>query len=469
MPDDPELLRRYAYESSQEAFAELVRRHLDLVFKTALRSCGGDAHRAQDVAQVVFAGLASKAASLAVRPSLAGWLYTSTRYSAAQMVRSEARRQAREQKAHESEALLRGDESAADWELLKPAIDDALRSLSERDREAVLMRYFESRTLSEIGRQLRLTEDAARMRIDRGLAKMRQVLGRRGLECSAAALGSALEAQAAVQVPSSLAAAITETVLSGAAASGATAGPSILMSMTKLKIGVVLGLLAAGSVGLVMQHASNVRLRARLSSLERIADENTRLRAENERLSRQVPQGAPMAAGGSAAPAAPKAPPAAQPSGAGSGVPLAPGLVPVVSLGNAGRATARAAFATQLWAARTGDVALEASTLLLGPDERAKLEALLPILPPDVRAQYGTPEQLMAFALAGSPHPVGGMRVLGETDDGPDDVTLQTQWQHTDDSVVHQSQVAFHQDPDGWKMVVPPALVNRAAAYLGRL
>jgi len=141
----------------------------------------------------------------------------------------------------------------------------------------------------------------------------------------------------------------------------------------------------------------------------------------------------------------------------------------VVSLGNAGRATARAAFATQLWAARTGDVALEASTLLLGPDERAKLEALLPILPPDVRAQYGTPEQLMAFALAGSPHPVGGMRVLGETDDGPDDVTLQTQWQHTDDSVVHQSQVAFHQDPDGWKMVVPPALVNRAAAYLGRL
>jgi len=469
MADDSELLRSYAFGSSEEGFAELVRRHVGIVYNTALRHCSGDAHRAQDVTQVVFSSLARKAASLAARPSLVGWLYTSTRYAAIQMVRSEVRRKAREEKAHALNAPLLGEGPAADWERLRPAIDDALRTLSERDREAVLMRYFESRTLSEIGAQLRLTDDAARMRIDRGLAKMRTALERRGLACSAAALGGALEAQAAIHVPTGMAASITASALSGAAAASAAAGPSLLMSMTKLKIGVVIGLLAAGSVGLVVQHASNVRLRARLSSLQQVAVENARLRSENERLSKQLLQGSAAAAGGGAVPAARAAPMAGQPSSSKAAMPLAAGLVPVESLGNAGRSTPRAAFATQLWAARTGDVSLEASTLLLGPAERAKLEELLPILPADVRAQYGTPEELMAFALAGSPHPVGGMQVLAETSDGPNDVTLQTEWQHADDSVVHQSQVTFHQDSDGWKMVVPPALVNRAAAYLGRL
>jgi hypothetical protein len=149
-------------------------------------------------------------------------------------------------------------------------------------------------------------------------------------------------------------------------------------------------------------------------------------------------------------------------------VPLAAGLVPVESLGNAGQGSARSAFATQLWAARTGDVALEAGTLLLSADEKAKLEALRPTLPADIQSQYPTPEDLLAFALAGSPHPVGGMQVLGETAQGPDDVTLETQWQHTDDDVVHQNSVQFHDEGGTWKMVVPPVIVNRAALFLSR-
>jgi RNA polymerase sigma factor (sigma-70 family) len=465
MHDDSELLRRYALGSSEEAFAELVRRHIGLVYNTALRRCGGDAHRAQDVAQVVFSSMARKARSLMQRPALAGWLHTSTRYAAIQMVRSESRRKVREQEALALNDPVPSETPHADWEQLKPAIDDALQALSESDREAVLMRYFESRTLSEIGAQLRLTEDAARMRLARGLLKMRKVLERRGLECSAALLASALEAQAASQAPAGLAATITTSALSAAAAS--TAGPAILMSMTKLKTVIVLGLLAAGSVALVVQHTSNVRLQAQVASLRQVSGDNTRLKLENDSLSKQVLQDRASAAGSHAAPVT-QASAAKPPADASSSLPLAAGLVPVVSLGNSGRATPQAAFATQLWAARTGDVALEASTLLLGPAERAKLEALLPLLSADMRAQYSTPEELMAFAMAGSPHPVGGMQVLGETSSGPDDVTLQTEWQHTDDTVVHQSQVTFHQDPDGWKMVVPPVLVNRAAAYLGR-
>lgn len=100
MTDDAELLRRYAENCDEEAFAELTQRHLSLVYYAALRQCGGDSHRAEDVTQAVFTDLARKAKKLSLRPVLAGWLYTSTRYAAAQAVRGEARRQAREQIAH---------------------------------------------------------------------------------------------------------------------------------------------------------------------------------------------------------------------------------------------------------------------------------------------------------------------------------------------------------------------------------
>src|SRR4051794_34800298 len=100
MIDDSELLRRYAGTGDEAAFAELVRRRLGVVYHAALRQCGGDAHRAEDVAQSAFTDLARHAARLSQRPALLGWLYTSTRYAAAQAVRGEVRRQAREREAH---------------------------------------------------------------------------------------------------------------------------------------------------------------------------------------------------------------------------------------------------------------------------------------------------------------------------------------------------------------------------------
>ena len=147
---------------------------------------------------------------------------------------------------------------------------------------------------------------------------------------------------------------------------------------------------------------------------------------------------------------------------------LAKGLMPADTLGDHGRATAHDAFATQIWAARTGNVNLEASTLAFSARSRAKLEALETSLPAEYQAEYPTPEKLMAFALTGSPHPVGGVEILGETSEGPDDVTLQTEWQHVDDTEVHQSDVNLHRGDDGWKLVVPDVLVNRAVTYLSR-
>jgi len=173
MSDDAELLLRYARENSEPAFAELVRRHLGLVYHAALRQVGGDAHLAQDVAQTVFTDLARKAATLARRPVLAGWLYTSTRFAASQAVRSERRRRTREHAAHTMTEGVSEPASTADWERIRPVIDDALHALTARDREAVLLRFFEGRAFAEVGAAISASEDAARVRVDRALEQMR--------------------------------------------------------------------------------------------------------------------------------------------------------------------------------------------------------------------------------------------------------------------------------------------------------
>jgi len=242
--------------------------------------------------------------------------------------------------------------------------------------------------------------------------------------------------------------------------------------MTKYKIFFIAVPTALLAVFLLFWHLSSERHEADGARLSQLAAENARLRDENVKLARKIEtMGHAVSLAGSPAPsataAAPVRPAASNPASRQT-VPLAGGLTPIEALGNAGRATARNAFATQLWAARTGDVALEASTITFGAEARARLEALAATLPENIRSEYDTPEKLMAFMLAGSPHPVGGMQVLGEDDVDANDVTLQTEWQHVDDPVVHQSDVNLVQDADGWKMVVPYSLVNRASDYLAR-
>jgi RNA polymerase sigma factor (sigma-70 family) len=219
MLGDPELLHRYAQDSSQEAFAELVRRHIDFVYATALRQTGSAA-RAEDVTQAVFTDLARKARALAERRELVGWLHTSTHYAATMIRRSEARRQLREQKAEAMQALLPSPNTGIDWETLRPMLDDALHALGERDREAVLLRFFKQRSFGEIGALLGLSEDAARKRVERGVEKLRGMLAKRGITSTAAALELAMAGQAAVAAPAGLAA----TVAGGALAASAV-GP----------------------------------------------------------------------------------------------------------------------------------------------------------------------------------------------------------------------------------------------------
>jgi RNA polymerase sigma factor (sigma-70 family) len=187
--NDSELLRRYVSGQSEAAFAELVGRYLGLVYSAALRQVSGDVAAAQDIAQAVFVDLARKASSLTQHPSLAGWLYTSTRFLAANARREMTRRAAREQIAHAMNQLHPA-ESEPDWSTLQPVLDEAMHDLEAAEREAVLWRFFEQRSFADIGERLGLKENSARMRVERALDKLRAALKHRGITSTAIALGA---------------------------------------------------------------------------------------------------------------------------------------------------------------------------------------------------------------------------------------------------------------------------------------
>jgi RNA polymerase sigma factor (sigma-70 family) len=278
MGTDAELLRRYAEEKSEAAFAELVRLHLNLVYFAALRQVGGDAHRAKDVAQTVFTDLARKAHSLTGRATLTGWLHTSTRFAAAKLRRADFTRQHHEQEATTMNVLLSDSDPATEWERLRPMIDDVIHELDDRDREAVLLRFFENRPFAEIGATLRLSEDAARMRVDRALEKLRAALARRGVKSTSAALAAVFANQVAASAPAGLAGAISSNALANAAVSSglAAAGAGIFMGTKSTLIIGVVALAAIGSTFLQWSRAQRAE-----DALGALAFERDKFRAQS--------------------------------------------------------------------------------------------------------------------------------------------------------------------------------------------
>jgi RNA polymerase sigma factor (sigma-70 family) len=290
MIEDAELLRRYAEERSEAAFAELVQRHLGLVYASALRRVGGDVQLAEDVAQQVFTDVARRAAQLARQPVLAGWLFTSARFAAAKAMRSTRRRLARELEAQLMETPSSDPAASVDWEKARPLLDDAIGELEERDREAILLRYFEDQNYSRIGARLNLSENAARMRVERALEKLRLQLARRSVTSTAAAIATVLAQQTAVAVPAGLATSVTSAALAAAGMAGGVAAGSgasavlTLMSVTKLQIGLAGALAVAAGTGLVFQAHHLAGLRSEISTLQHQNQTVAALQAEHRRL-----------------------------------------------------------------------------------------------------------------------------------------------------------------------------------------
>jgi RNA polymerase sigma factor (sigma-70 family) len=257
--DDLTLLRTYAAEGSEAAFETLVSRHVHLVYSAALRQMR-DPHLAEEVAQAVFILLARKAGWLSRKASLSGWLVKTTRFVALAQNRAAARRRHYE---HEAYMQAQDQDSPADpvWEEISPLLDEALVQLGNRDRQAVVSRFFEGRSLSEVGRSLGVAEDAARMRINRALEKMRCFFLKRGVAATTAIITSVISAHSVQAAPAALPKAITAIALvKGAAAGGSTLtlikGALKLMAWTKAKTAVVVGaaiILAGGTTMIVLQ------------------------------------------------------------------------------------------------------------------------------------------------------------------------------------------------------------------------
>jgi len=298
MTPDSELLRSYAEKRSEEAFAGLVKRHLHLVYSAALRQVNGDAHLAQDVAQMVFADLAHKAAALSQHRVLAGWLYTSTHFAAAKVVRTERRRHANEQEAKAMEELLRNPVSDFDWDTVRPVLDDAMHELKESDRDAILMRYFENRLLADIGERLGLSEDAARKKVQRALEKLRTMLNKRGITATAT-LASVLSTHAVQLAPMGLATTLASASLLGAGTQTGAISLLKLMTMTKLQTAAIGAIVVTVLVTpWVLQHQSQVKLRQENDSLRQ---QTAQLRTDNESLSNRLAQASSTPAFGSTA------------------------------------------------------------------------------------------------------------------------------------------------------------------------
>jgi RNA polymerase sigma factor (sigma-70 family) len=252
LTDDLTLLREFAATRSETAFAQLVARHLPLVHSAALRRTG-DTALAEEVAQAVFLILARKAGELGPKTGLTGWLYRTTRYAAADALKQQHRRQQREHQAY-METTFNPPETEAAWQQIAPVLETAMDGLGERDRQAVLLRFFENKTLGEVGAALGRSEDGARLRVNRALEKLRAKLGKAGVTLGAALIASAVATNSVQAAPLAVGKTITTlAVAKGAAASASTLslvqGTMKFMTFVKIKFTLMIGLLIFILVG----------------------------------------------------------------------------------------------------------------------------------------------------------------------------------------------------------------------------
>jgi RNA polymerase sigma factor (sigma-70 family) len=292
MCDDASQLSEFARTGSEPAFRQLVARHFDLVHATALRRVNGDRSLAQELAQTVFTDLARQARTLPTDTILAGWLYRHTCFQAAEAIRANRRRIAREQAAALMHSIERSGHDA-DWEEIGPLLDEAMQELGPADRDALVLRFFEHGDFRTVGAALGVSDDTAQKRVSRALERLRAALARRGITSTATALAGAIGAHAVVPAPLGVAAQVATAALAAGTAASAGGFAALLahfMGMTKLQTGVICAVLATVPLAVQQRAAGAAQSEARglAAELARWRTAATSAAATNAALRRQA-------------------------------------------------------------------------------------------------------------------------------------------------------------------------------------
>lgn len=288
---DSQLLRAYAQHRSEPAFAELVGRHVNLVYSAALRmAC--DPHLAEDITQNVFVALAQNAAPLAERSVLSGWLHRTAQNIAAQTVRAIERRRAREQEAVAMNELLAADTTPA-WADIAPHLDAALGELTEPERDAILLRYFERKSAREMAAQLGISDEAAQKRVSRAVEKLRDRFAKRGITAGTGGLVVVISAHAVQAAPVGLALTISAAALAGITATTATILTTTkAIAMTTLQKTIVTATIAVLAGAGIYEARQAAQLRTQVQSLQQqqlpLEEQIQALQHERDRATNQI-------------------------------------------------------------------------------------------------------------------------------------------------------------------------------------
>ncbi|MDB6108665.1 MAG: polymerase, sigma-24 subunit, subfamily [Pedosphaera sp.] len=289
MTTDQELLQSYSRDKAEESFTALVKRHLNLVYSAALRQVRSP-QLAEEVAQSAFIDLARQAHRLAPDTILSAWLYQVTRRTAIDVVRREARRQLREQIASGLTAM---NAPAADWTHIEPLLDEAMVALDDADRTAVLLRYFENKSLREVGQMLGVSDDAAQKRVSRAVERLREFFKKRGVAIGASGLVLVISANAIQAAPLGLFATISTAALAGTTlATAQTLTVTKALAMTTLQKSLITVTLVAAVGAGVYQARQASRLRAQVQTIQQqlspLADQNAELTRDRDNAVRQL-------------------------------------------------------------------------------------------------------------------------------------------------------------------------------------